>query len=758
VTETDYSKAQLELRNALQIDPNYLPAQLLMGEVAERTGDLRRALQMYQTVLEQDDKNPTARAGLARIFLFGGLPEKALEVAEPGLALNPKDADLLTVRGAAKAKLGDVPGAIEDAKQALAISPADEKAVALLASLYLKEGRVDEARALLEDAIRNRKDNVDLRLILAEIYRQSDRLPDAERMLRSAIELQPDKLSHRQALVRFLLSDDRIKEAEDTLREGLARAPDSLEAKTALLNLLAVRRPFEVAERELLRFVELSPKDMEVRLLLGDFYSNKGKSDRAAEVYRDIVRIDGSGPQGLGARNRLAAIAVREKRFDEAQRLIAEVLEENPQDNDALVLRADIALSNGDATAAVADLRAVLRDQPYSVPVQRALAQAYLQSNDVALAEDTLKKAIEVSPGTPQLHVDLSQVLIRSGQEDRALRVLQDAVAQSPENLAAQEQLFRIQVARADLEGARATAATVKSARPDLPLGDFLTGLVDQTEGDTKAASASFEAALKLQPGAAEPLTALAGLLVSQGRAEDAIARLRTVSTAQPQNAVARNLLGEVLTSRKRFPEAIVAFDQAIALTPAWWVPQRGKALAQLGAGDAGAAEQTMRRGLEATGGAIPLGIDLAALLERRGRPDEAIEVYESMLERSPSSDALANNLAMLLATYRSDVKSLERARQLSEPFRNSDIPAYLNTAGWVSYKLGRYEEALPLLKRASEREPDAPLMRYHLAMAQFKAGQVDDARRNLEAALESGARFPGADDARATLEQLTRS
>jgi Tfp pilus assembly protein PilF len=81
-----------------------------------------------------------------------------------------------------------------------------------------------------------------------------------------------------------------------------------------------------------------------------------------------------------------------------------------------------------------------------------------------------------------------------------------------------------------------------------------------------------------------------------------------------------------------------------------------------------------------------------------------------------------------------------------------------LNTAGWASYRLGRYDEAVPLLERASNQQPDAPLLRYHLALAQIKTGQVDAARRNLEAVLESGARFSGEDDARAALEQLKGS
>jgi tetratricopeptide (TPR) repeat protein len=633
VAEQDYDKAQIELRNALQIDPNYLEAQLMLADVASRLGDPRRAFQMYQAVHEQDEENPVARAGLARIYMFGGLPEKALELVEPGLVKNPNDAVLLTVRGAAKARLGDTAGAIADAEHALEQAPADENAVALLASLYAKEHRIDAAVALLEDAVGTHADSIELHLILTDLYLKSGNLRDAERMLRTVVELKPEQFSYRADLARFLIAEERIAEAEQVLRGAVEAIPDNLDAKAALVNLLASRDSFEAAEQQLLAFVEKSPKDLELRQLLGDFYAGRGQRDKAADVYREIVRTDAYGPMGLAARNRQASMAIAEKRIDVAEPLIAEVLGVNPQDNDALVLRADIALARGDTATAIADLRAVLRDQPTLVPVQRALAQAYLQSNDVALALETLNKAIETSPGNSQLRVDLAQVLVSSGEEDRALKSLEDVVAATPEDLAAQELLFRLQVAREDLPGARRTATAVKAARPDLPQGDYLLGLVSGAENKIADATASFEAALKLRPDAAEPLTALVGLLVSQGRAEDAIARVRRASAEQPQNAVARNLLGELLASRNRFPEALVAFDEAIALTPAWWVPHRGKALAQLATGDANAAMQTMRRGLDASGGAIRWASN-----SRRSRSGPASRMRRSRSTKACSS------------------------------------------------------------------------------------------------------------------------
>ena len=85
----------------------------------------------------------------------------------------------------------------------------------------------------------------------------------------------------------------------------------------------------------------------------------------------------------------------------------------------------------------------------------------------------------------------------------------------------------------------------------------------------------------------------------------------------------------------------------------------------------------------------------------RRAGSDDAIAVYEGMLERDPNNLVAANNLAMLLANNRTDAASLERAEKLTEQFAKTDNPAFLDTYGWVLYKRGRYAEAVAVLEKA---------------------------------------------------------
>lgn len=753
--DRNYEKARVEFRNALQIDPNDANARYQVGRVAEKLGNAREAVGQYQAAVDADPKHMPARAALSRLFLLGGLADKAMELVEPGLLQEPDNAQLLTVRGAAKSHLGNVPGAFEDAEAAIKIAPEDEYAIALLASLYRQNARSDKAIEVVRAGLEKLPRSADLRVVLADLELAQDHPREAEAQLRKVIELQPDELNHRYRLARFYLVTKDVDAAERTLRETIEAVPENAEAKIALTDLLASHQGFDKAEAQLKEFAAKEKDGAAMQLALARFYEAHRKADQAQATYRDVIESEGTKPDGLTAHNRLAALLVQSNDVAGATKLIDAVLKENPRDNDALILRGNLALVKGDAAAAIADLRAVLRDQPNAVPVMRALARAHLQNNEVAVAEETLRAAVQANPADRPVRLELAQLLMQSGRAEQARPVLEQLVQETPDDIAALESLFRVQAAAKDLVAARATAQSVARVRPDLPLGPYLEGLTDESQQKLDSAAASYERALGIQPSAAEPLTALVRIDVSRKQSAQALARLDKVIASQPDNVIARNLKGELLTSKGETGQAIAAFNEAIAKAPKWWIPYRGLALAQLSGKHVDAAIEALELGMKNTENAVALGTDLAALYERAGRPDDAIRTYETMVTREPDSVAAVNNLAMLLVNYRSDQASLDRAQQLTGKLSNVSVPTILNTRGWVKFKRGEYQESLPLLRQAVEKSPESPVMRYHLAMAQLRTGDKAAARENLEAALKSGNTFMGAKEAQSALEEI---
>jgi tetratricopeptide (TPR) repeat protein len=748
-------KASVEFRNALQIQPRDARARYLNGRVAEKRGDMREALGSYQGALDVDPDYVDAQAALGRLLAFGGASERALKVIEPGLAKHPDDARLLVVRAAARFQLKDLPGALTDAEHAARVAPGDEDSIALLASLYQSQGDMPRAIALVAAAVARRPEAVDLRQVLAAMYLSSAQDAKAEEQLTKIVALVPRELAYRTRLAAFYMHGGKLDAAQHVLEDAVRALPDSNPAKLALVDFIAQYRSREQGEKTLREYIARNPDESDLRLGLGLLLQRAGAVAEATAAYNAIIERDPKSAASLIARNRIAAMQLAAGRTDDALKLISAVLEQNPRDSEALLMRGNIALERNDATAAITDLRAVLRDQPNALSVQRTLARAYLANGEPALAEETLRAAAQAVPADTAVRLDLAQLLLQTGRAEPAVTLLEETVRRAPDNIAARQTLVRAYLARHDLAAARTAVNDLKTLQPKASAAAYLAGLVAQQQNRLDDSEREYLRALELQPGAMDALSALTRLQLVRGKNAEALARVRTLVQAEPRNPYALNLLGESLIATKAFPEAIERMNQTVALAPTWPVGYRNLALAHLGSHDSAGAVAAYQAGLKAVPYEPGLAVELAALYEREGRIDDAIALYEGLYAHHPRLDLAANNLAMLLVTYRTDTRSFDRARELTARFAGSESGALLDTHGWVRLKLGNLDEALPTLERAADRAPESKVIRYHLAMAELKAGQRDKARTNLETALSGSASFAGSEEARAALDSL---
>jgi tetratricopeptide (TPR) repeat protein len=94
------------------------------------------------------------------------------------------------------------------------------------------------------------------------------------------------------------------------------------------------------------------------------------------------------------------------------------------------------------------------------------------------------------------------------------------------------------------------------------------------------------------------------------------------------------------------------------------------------------------------------------------------------------------NNLASLLADHRSDQASLDRAQSLAASLRQSPVPQFKDTLGWVTYLHGDYKDAVPPLEDASRAIANRALVHYHLGMSYIGIGQGEKASEQLKLAL----------------------
>ena len=751
----NYEKARLEFQNVLQIDPKDLDARQALAETLEKLENWQGAARHYLAIVGEDPNHRGALLNLGRLFLLSGADKRAQENAEKILAVTPNDAEAMILLAGVNAKAGKRDEARTLAAKVLEQDPANAEAASLMSSLLLVEGDTEGSIELLQRAIGAHPEELALRVNLARVYARAGRADEASATFAEVLKIEPEQISYRKGFARFLMQLKRFDEADAVLRQAIDDFPEDHTAKLAYIEFLSGARGVEEAIAALQEMISENPDDNRFRFALGKVYEASNRIAEADALYGEMIASIEEGPDLLNAKERLAVIKTRQNNLGEARRLVDEVLEESPRAVEALTLRGTLLLNDGDAPSAIADLRTVLRDDPARTAAVRLLARAHVTNKEPELARDVLKQGIEATPAVAELALDLANLHISKKELDEANGVLDQAISRNPNSVPLLEAKFKLLVYQKQYDAALATAERLKQVQPNNVKGYHFAGLVRQAQGDYETSIGEFESALDRTPQAVQPLAQLVKSYILLKQTDKALARLEEIIASQPNHFVARNLLGELHIANGDREAAEKQLNQAIEEAPQWPIPYRNLASLLARSERTDEAVALMKQGIEATNGAALLVTGLASLLENTGNLEAAITEYEKVLAEKPDSQLAANNLAMLLIEYRDDAASWQRARDLVRPLRNTDHAAYLDTVGWVEYKLGEYEQALLFLEKAVVKAPDANLMHYHLGMAHHASGNEVGAREHLTRAVDTAVEFKGMDEARAVLANL---
>jgi len=741
----NYDKAKVELRNVLQIDPKSPEAYYMVGLIDEEQQDWRGAFSSYVKTVELKPDHIEAKVKLGRLYLLSGKLPEAEEIMNEVLAKRPGHPGGRFLKAGVLVRTGDVAGAIQEASEVVAADPAQTDATTLLAGLYARQGDDLRAEQVLEKGVQATPKNISLRMDLAAVAAKRNELEKAEKAYLEVVALEPQTLRHRAVLANFYTVSNQLDKAEKALRDAVQADPDDQQRYLLLVDFLAQKRSAEQAEKELMSAIQAQPKVYPLRFSLARLYEATGKPQRAEQTYRNIIDVAKARPEAVKAKALLARAKLSSGDLAEAEKLIAEVLAENPRDSDALQLRAQMSLSKRDAKQSISDLRAVVRDHPDSIEVISLLASAHRMNNEPQLAKDVFNNAIVRYPNNTDLRVALAAFLSASKDDSGALKELDTALNADPQNARAYQAKADIQASRNDWRAAEQTLTKLKGALPSQPVGYYQLGLLYKAQKKYDQALAEFDLALKQEPYAAEPLTAIVNVLLEQGHADKAIVRINQAIQASPDHLVAQLLLANVYTRQKKYADAEAALRKAIKVNPRVPASYVGLANLYITRGDAKRAVEALQQGFGANPGEpLLLSYALAETYQRAGDKGQAIAQYEKILKDYPGADPAANNLAALLSEEKGNKSNLDRALALAKRFENASNPSLVDTLGWVYFQLGDNEHALPLLQKAVTMAPNVPAFQYHLGMALYKQGDIKSAKTHLQLAVDAKAEFPG--------------
>jgi tetratricopeptide (TPR) repeat protein len=364
------------------------------------------------------------------------------------------------------------------------------------------------------------------------------------------------------------------------------------------------------------------------------------------------------------------------------------------------------------------------------------LAIAYERSGSIDLAETQFADAMRISNFDPTVSLNYVAFLQRHGNVSHAEDVLTDLAIRWPNNVAVLSALAQVKLARQEWAGAQDIAEKLQKIGSNRATSDELLGAALAGRNKFDESISALQDAYAAAPNAVQPMYALVRTYLRAEQSDRAIAFLQSVLKANPSNAEAYVLLGSVQLANRLPDQAKQSFMAAIQKQPNNAIGYRALSDFYLLRNDDQEALKVIQAGLKQQPDSFVLHLALADALERVQNYDGAISEYQNLLIKDPGSIIVANNLASLLADHRTDKASLDQAEMLAASLQKSPLPQFKDTLGWVNYRKGDNQSALPLLQAAATAMPNLALVHYHLGMSYMTAGQTAKAAEQFSKAL----------------------
>jgi len=727
--EGEVELASVEVRNVLKLDPNRAEAYFLRARILGNREQWKPMFDHLQRALELAPEHVGAHREIAKLYMLGGHLTEAEQHADQVLALAPGEVTSLTLMGAYHLRNGQAGAALQYAEQARANDPADLEAITLMASAALVEQNFELAQATVAEAIERHPEEPLPLVLRSRIAEARGDSPGVAAALEDLIALQPEALSFRRALAVHHLQNDDREAAEQALRQAVAELPESADAKLLLANLLASRSA-DAAITALRDFIDAEPNS-QLSFELGKLYRREGRLDEASLVYQDVAEHFAGQPEALDAHNRLATIALEQRRLEQAQSIVDTVLAEDPNQPEALLLQAYLQLERGETDAVVATTRLVLRNDPDNDKALTLLGTAYLQQHSTELAESALGQALEINPDNAVAAKSLANLYAGRGDLDKAYEIVRPLV----ERGIGDGEVFRlyIQTRLAADEWTEATVAAEQFYGEESATSRYVHALVLQEQGDHEAAADTFAALLEENPRSKQLLAALAYTPRITEQPGGTVAFLREQIAADAGNLGAVELLADALLREGRFDEAETLANQTLEAQPTWMLGYDYAARARMNAGDREGAVPYFQAALEQAPQAAGFRLRLASLQEQIGNHEAARDHYRQLLDHPSVGDFAANNLAAMLSRNEATAaEALEVAMRLAD----SQHPVFADTLGWSYVVNGDTTNGGRLLEFAERELPNLAEVKYHLGVCRFEEGRLPEAAQLLERAL----------------------
>ncbi|WP_457569681.1 tetratricopeptide repeat protein [Desulfurobacterium sp.] len=487
--------------------------------------------------------------------------------------------------------------------------------------------------------------------------------------------------------------EGKKKEAEKYLEKALKARPNDTELKLTAAMFYASTGNLEKA----IKITKSIKTDNEKPLrLLGKLFIMNGLDKQATSVFLKLTE-ESSKPEDYVICGKLL---IGQKRYEEATRVL----------NKGLHIAPENPLLNFLAGYSYYKLKQYKKAEKYLIKAARLnpeiddayqfLGEIYQKTHDKRIKNFFEKLCRDKNAPLPALR-ELAKIYIIDGEKGKAVKVLNRIVEREPYNLQNLTQVATSLLNLREYNKVIPVIERITKLNPDNPNVYFLLGLAYELTGQKEKAVKAYEKSLDLFPENTTVIEQLATLYLRLGKLEEAKAyferlyqltrksdyalRIAAIADKNGNTQEAYNFLKSLIDKKTEDPRIYFA---------------------------------------------------LAVYADKLGKEQEAEKYLKELLKKDPENPSALNYLAYL---YANRGENLQEALKLIEKAlkKRPDNGAYIDTYGWILFKLGDYDKACTELQRALKLSNGDAVVEEHLGECLYYKGDWENAKKHLKKALQ---------------------
>jgi tetratricopeptide (TPR) repeat protein len=427
-------------------------------------------------------------------------------------------------------------------------NPKDAVYLLQLAQYYYRFNRHAEMQQTLDRLLSNRKAYPMAPLQVARFYGAARDYDEAMKQLQEGARTDSEhKADYQKEIAQVLVSENRKDEAVRLLEQILKANPKDERAQAMRSSLLIETgdpRQVQQAITELQAAVTQDSQNPVLRFNLGRALLAKNLIEQARVQFQEALKIR---REYVPARLALAQLFIIDKQYASAVQTAKEVLDYDPRNLTARLVRTSALAAMGNSAQARSELAEAVAQFPTSAEAQLQLGVLDLAEKRFPEAEQRFRQVYHDHPADLRALMGIAETYTQQDQHDKAIQLLQGELAKYPARLELKYALGNVAVKAKKWDLAIEQFEAIIAARPDA--GDVYVrmGQMLAAKGDYEGAARTFEKAKQMRPNDPDAYLQSALLLEQIGKRAQARPVYEQVLKLQPDSPIALNNLAYLL-------------------------------------------------------------------------------------------------------------------------------------------------------------------------------------------------------------------